>query len=75
MDFQRSDVEQELQKILTSAAFENAERSKAILAYVVNEELDGQGARIKAYSIGIQVLDRPDSFDPIADSIVRGGNI
>ncbi|MEZ5877542.1 MAG: hypothetical protein R3D43_07135 [Tepidamorphaceae bacterium] len=71
MDFQRSDVEQELQKILTSAAFENAERSKAILAYVVNEELDGQGARIKAYSIGIQVLDRPDSFDPIADSIVR----
>ena len=71
MDFQRSDVEQELQRILTSAAFENAERSKSILAYVVDEELKGQGARINAYSIGTQVLGRPDSFDPIADTIVR----
>lgn len=44
---------------------------RRFLEYVVDEELDGRGDQIKAYSIATSALDRSPSFDPQADPIVR----
>src|SRR5262245_59904998 len=42
-----------------------------LLRYVVEKTLGGDGASIKAYSIAVDVLGRPQSFAPQADPIVR----
>ena len=46
-------------------------RRYALLRYLVNEEIEGRGASIKAYAIARDVMGRPADFDPSTDSIVR----
>jgi len=46
-------------------------RLREFLRFVVNEGLEGRADNLKAYTIGIEVFDRPDNFDPITDTIVR----
>jgi len=48
-----------------------SDRQRNLLSYLVKEELEGRGDRLKAYSIATEVLGRPDDFDPQQDSIVR----
>jgi len=42
-----------------------------LLRFVVEETLGGQGASLKEYSLGTQVFDRGEAFDPRMDPIVR----
>jgi adenylate cyclase len=60
-----------LEKIVGSPDLQNASRLREFLRFVVNEGLDGRADSLKAYTIGIEVFDRPDNFDPITDTIVR----
>jgi TolB-like protein len=60
-----------LRKINAHACPEATDRSRRLLEYLVTEELEGRGSRIKAYSIATEVLGRPPSFDPQKDPIVR----
>lgn len=48
-----------------------SERQRNLFTYLVTEELEGRGERLKAYSIATQVLGRGADFDPQQDSIVR----
>jgi eukaryotic-like serine/threonine-protein kinase len=64
-------VRQQLDRILASSSFVDAGRSSGFLRFVVEKELAGQGAEIKEYSIGVEVLGRSDRFDPRTDPIVR----
>ena len=48
-----------------------SDRQRALLTYLVTEELEGRGDRIKAYSIATEIFGRPADFDPQQDSIVR----
>jgi adenylate cyclase len=57
--------------IARSEAAGRSERLGDVLRYIVKEELEGRGERLKAYAIATGVLGRPDDFDPAADSIVR----
>ena len=65
------DVGEELNRVLSSEAFETSDRNRRFLAYVVNEELEGRGDRIKAYNIATSVFGRGADFDPQNDTIVR----
>lgn len=65
------DVYEELERILTSSAFEASERKRQFLRFVVEETLSGRADRIKAYTIATSVFGRGDDFDPMQDSIVR----
>ena len=65
------DARAELRRILDCPKFDASERNRRFLEYIVNETLDGQGDRIKAYSIATSVFGRGDSFDPQQDAIVR----
>jgi adenylate cyclase len=60
-----------LARILASECFAQAGRSSDFLRFVVEQTLDGAGARLKGYSIGVEVFGRPADFDPQADPLVR----
>lgn len=64
-------VRDELARILAHEQFKDTTRLKRFLTYVVEEALAGRSDRLKGYSVGVEVFDRPDSFDPQADTIVR----
>lgn len=66
-----AEIRTQLEKIVGSPDLQNASRLREFLRFVVNEGLDGRADSLKAYTIGIEVFDRPDNFDPITDTIVR----
>ena len=70
-EFAREEVERALEAILADVRFAAAKRMSAFLAYVVQQTLDGNGARIKAYTVGIEALEKPETFDPQVDPSVR----
>jgi len=65
------EIRAELQRILASGIFATADRMKRFLRFVVDETLAGKGDDLNESSLGIEVYDRDESFDPRVDSIVR----
>lgn len=68
---QKEDVLEHLAALQNANGFEENSRKYKILEYLVKAELEGNGDRLKAYAIGVDVLNRGSSFDPSTDSIVR----
>jgi hypothetical protein len=64
-------VRGQLNRILASVAFAEAERASRFLRFVVEGTLEGRAGEIKESVIGVEVLGRSPSFDPKTDSIVR----
>jgi TolB-like protein len=64
-------VRQQLERVLSSSTFANAGRHTRLLRYLVERTLAGEADQLKEYVLGVEVFDRPDSFDPRLDSIVR----
>lgn len=64
-------IREQLHRILTSGPFAQSQRRQRFLEYVVNETLAGRADRLKGYTIGREVFDRPEEFDPNLDPIVR----
>jgi Tol biopolymer transport system component len=62
---------QELQRIVTSAAFEDSERLVRFLNFVFEETLAGRGGLLKESVIGVEVFGRNPGYDPKTDPIVR----
>ena len=64
-------VESQLKLILESKQFAKSARLRRFLRYLVDQALAGNDRALKGYSIGLDVFDRPDDFDPTVDTIVR----
>ena len=64
-------VRQELSRILRSAVFANAPSLRRFLSYIVESTLQNSPAPLNEYSLGVDVFDRGESFDPSTDTIVR----
>ena len=62
---------EQLERILASATFQQVDRLKRFLSFIVTEALAGRGDQLKEYVIGVQVFGKESSFDPRADPIVR----
>src|SRR5262245_1725793 len=65
------EVREELSRILASTPFATAARARRFLTYVVEQTLAGQSDGIKELVLATEVFDRPASFDPRIDTIVR----
>lgn len=65
------EIEHTLKIILASGALGHSERRAKLLRYLVKLEASGDGDKIKAYSIALDVFRRDEDFDPNSDSIVR----
>src|SRR5262252_3427823 len=64
-------VRGQLDRILASATFADAERGSRFLRFVVQSALEGRSGEVKESVIGVEVLGRSPSFDPKTDPIVR----
>ena len=64
-------AKQQLERVLGSVTFRQVDRLKRFLSFIVSEALAGRAHQLKEYVIGVQVFDKPTSFDPRADPIVR----
>ena len=64
-------VLRQLERVLSSDAFCAADRSRALLKFLVERTLAGHSERLKEYTLGSEVLGRGEGFDPRTDPIVR----
>jgi TolB-like protein len=65
------DVRAELDRILAAKGFAGAGRLSKLLRYVVEKTLAGETDQLKEYSVGVEVFERDEKYDPRLDSIVR----
>ena len=68
---ERAAVLLELQEILASPHFCNSKRYPALLQYIVEKTLAGESESLKERTLGVEVFDRPASYDTNADTVVR----
>src|SRR6187402_706878 len=64
-------VRQQLDRMLASPTFQQVDRLKRFLSFIVTETIAGRGSDLKEYVIGVQVFGKEASFDPRTDPIVR----
>jgi hypothetical protein len=67
------EVRAQVARMIASDDFIRSPQLGAFLRFVVDAVLQGRSDRIKAYTIGVDVLRRDTSFDPQIDPIVRVG--
>ena len=64
-------VREQVERILQSRIFRSAGVLRHLLSYLAAKCIDGEGESLKEYTIGIDALGKPDSFDPRQESVVR----
>src|SRR5207247_7515659 len=64
-------VREQLERILSSTTFQQVDRLKRFLTFIVQEAIGGRKNELKEYVIGVQVFGKEESFDPRTDPIVR----
>jgi hypothetical protein len=64
-------IREQLERLLAHPLFSNSKRYPVLLAYTVEETLQGKGADLKERSIGVEVFGRSPSYDANADPVVR----
>jgi len=64
-------IRTQLDRILASPGFVHSDRMVRFLRYTVDQALEGHPSELKETVLGMEVFDRPSSFDPRTDTIVR----
>lgn len=64
-------IRAQVERMIASSEFSRSPQLGAFLRFVVEAALDGKADRVKAYTIGVEVLRRDAKFDPQTDPIVR----
>src|SRR5580658_8367258 len=67
----RNAVLRELKKVLASPHFSSSKRYPALLQYIVENTLAGKSDLLKERTLGVEVFDRPPSYDTNTDTVVR----
>jgi TolB-like protein len=68
---QRDEIRSQLARLLATPAFASSLRRGQLLRYLVDRALAGECDGINEYAIGLDVFEKPASFDPRIESIVR----
>ena len=61
----------EIERILQSKVFRASEVLRNLLSYLSDKALSGTADSLKEYTIGLDALGKPASFDPRQESVVR----
>ncbi|MCE5309191.1 MAG: hypothetical protein LLG20_16240 [Acidobacteriales bacterium] len=64
-------VRLELGRILASRTFRHSRRLRILLKFCVERTLEQPDVPLREYTIGVEAFDKPASFDPRLDPIVR----
>jgi TolB-like protein len=65
------EIRLQLDRLVTSGGFANADRMSGFLRYIVERAVAGESDQVKEYVIGVAVFGRDEQYDPRLDSIVR----
>lgn len=71
VDVTKKDVELQLQRIVNSDVFSASPKLRKFLQYIVEETLQGNGSRLKQYSIATNAFGLNENFDPDTNPAVR----
>jgi TolB-like protein len=69
--FSEEHIHAQVQKIFLCPAFAVSDILRRFLSYITDETLSGRSNTIKEYTIAVNVLNKPVSFKPQHDAIVR----
>jgi hypothetical protein len=61
----------QVERILRSEIFSSSEASKRLFRFLADRTFAGEADRLKEYSIGIDALGKPPTYDPRQDATVR----
>src|ERR1700731_4108943 len=61
----------QVERILQSKVFRTSEVLRHLFGYLTEKSLDGTADSLKEYTIGLDALGKPPSFDPRQESVVR----
>src|ERR1035438_1858055 len=61
----------EVNAIIASPAFAHSPRLGRLIVYLCTKSRRGEAGQIKDYTIGVEVLERPASFNPAVDASAR----
>ncbi len=61
----------ELDRIVSSQTFRGSESLRRLLSYLAEAYLSGTSRQLKEYSIGRDVMSKPEDYDPRVDASVR----
>jgi adenylate cyclase len=64
-------IRDHIEAVIASPTLSSSPRRAQLLRYLCARTLDGAGDQVNEYAIGVDVFDKPASFDPRIDSIVR----
>jgi len=64
-------IQAQLERILESEGFSSSRRLCQFLRYVVEQTLQGHANEIKQYTVGVEAMGFPTTFDPQANPTVR----
>lgn len=64
-------IEDELFRILESETLKNSDLLKRFFKLIVTKTINGEGAHLKEYVVGIEALGKPVGFNPQTDASVR----
>ncbi len=71
IDVSAEAIRTQLDRILASPGFVHSDRMVRFLRFTVDQVLKGHASELKETVLGMEVFDRPSSFDPRTDTIVR----
>lgn len=69
--FTPAQIAEQLERTLAHPLFQRSLRLSAFLRYSVTLTMQGRASELKEYTIGVEVFDREQSFDPQTDNVVR----
>lgn len=65
------DYRAQVDRILQSRIFRSSEVLRHLFEYLAEKSLEGVAGELKEYTIGLDALGKPESFDPRQESVVR----
>jgi hypothetical protein len=65
------DARAQVERVLQSRIFRSSEVLKHLFGYLADQSLAGTGDSLKEYTIGLDALGKPATFDPRQESVVR----
>lgn len=68
---EESSIIKQVERVCRSKEFRSKELLCRFLSYIVSEYLAGRSESIKGYSIGVDVFNKGEDFDPGQDALVR----
>jgi hypothetical protein len=64
-------LQAQVERLLNSATFRNAEVLRRLLKFLADKSVTGETDQLKEYTIAVDGLGKPASYDPRQDSLVR----